>query len=227
MTPELRRLYDRHALASLEHQLNLVEVVSTGDWSFELQRCIVTFKTDREARPVPAQILGTEAYGAGTWLWGWANTASGLPQPSLRAATRLRRYGEDHGISELTDPTLSLDQAGGHTLSMVAAGLLDAPGYYRCPYEGGALFVLLEDPAVYCAPELPAVRLATALPQLLGQIEPEDLRAAIEGWCTRLGLATEPRTGGLTVRSDRGDEIEMDFDRLGRLTQIRSRFAPR
>jgi hypothetical protein len=227
MTPELRRLFDRHALGALEHQLHLVEVVATGDWSFDLQRCAVTFETGREEREVPVQILGTEAHNDGTWLWSWANTASGLPQPALAAALELRAYGQAHGIYELTEPSFALAQADGHTLAMIAAGMRRAPAYYRCPYDGGAMFVLLEDPDIYCAPDIPAVRLATALPQLIGQIELEDQRAGVEDWAERLGLVAEPREGGLAVRSPGGDEMELDFDRLGRVTQIRTRFAPR
>ncbi|NJK81384.1 MAG: hypothetical protein HC914_16455 [Chloroflexaceae bacterium] len=44
---------------------------------------VLPFGTDMAFQ---VQILGTAAEQPGTWLWGWANAASGIPDPLLLAA---------------------------------------------------------------------------------------------------------------------------------------------
>jgi drug/metabolite transporter (DMT)-like permease len=55
----------------------------------------------------------------------------------------LRAWGEKEGLQEFTLPSVDLDRADGTMLSLIASEVCKASGYYRDPYEGGALFLLL------------------------------------------------------------------------------------
>ena len=78
----------------------------------------------------------------------WANTQSGIPAPLLRACESLRARGDRDGIPELTAPQLPLDAWDGHLIAMIASALTrECAGYYRGPYDGGAIFVLLTGPS--------------------------------------------------------------------------------
>ena len=78
-SPAFRSHYDRHALSALDQQLHVIDVVGEGSWQFDMGAGAVTFQAGTAARTVPVQILGTESHGDHTWLWGWANAASGIP----------------------------------------------------------------------------------------------------------------------------------------------------
>ncbi|WP_345780486.1 DUF6882 domain-containing protein, partial [Xanthomonas sacchari] len=92
----------------------------------------------------PIQLLGTAAEASASGLWAWANTASNLPPALLANANALRAHGEHEGIAELAAPSSALGEDGGHHIALLA-GALRGRCYYRAPYDGGALFFLLED----------------------------------------------------------------------------------
>jgi len=88
------------------------------------------------------QVIGTTSAKAGNWLWGWAN--SHWPEDRVADAQRVRAFGEEHGICELTHDTIDdKDLNGlGWELTAVAARVTDAIGAYRPPRtEGGALYL--------------------------------------------------------------------------------------
>jgi hypothetical protein len=88
------------------------------------------------------QVVGTT--GRKDWLWSWANDH--WPAASVEDMQRVRQYGVEHGIEELTaDFVVSEDLNGlGWHFSAVAARILDAVGAYRAPRDGeGAVFFTL------------------------------------------------------------------------------------
>lgn len=57
---------------------------------------------------------------------------------------------------ELAEPQLHIEQFdSGHIIAMVAVGILDAAAYYRGPYEGGALFLLIPELSIPAADPRP------------------------------------------------------------------------
>ena len=129
---------DRH------HHLSCI--VSNHAWHFDLPTGTLSFGNQYRWQ---TQLLGTESEASNTWLWAWGNTESNIPAHLLVTSLALKAYGEQHAIPELTTPQLPLDQIDGHTLC-------EANAYYRCPYEGGALFVLIVPSRIVIAvfPEL-------------------------------------------------------------------------
>ena len=87
------------------------------------------------------QIVGTTAKK--DWLWSWAN--SHWPTSCTEDLQRVRAFGDEHGIDELTAETLEDDDLNslGWEMSAIAAKILGAVGAYRPPREnGGGLFLI-------------------------------------------------------------------------------------
>ncbi|HEY1015895.1 MAG TPA: hypothetical protein VGE07_24515 [Herpetosiphonaceae bacterium] len=198
----LAGLLEYHGAASLDKQWALSDLIGDADWQVSISQGTITFGGEKS---FPIQVLGTESQGSGTWLWSWANAASNLPPAVVRAAEELRDWGAEHGIPELTEAELSLEAVSGHLLSMIAAGVLSADCYYRGPYEGGAVFLLLE------APELrerltPAIRIINVFVQLISTFE-VDHRRALLAYLQARGYECEAR----------GDEL-VGFNQEGSIT---------
>ena len=138
-------MFTQYVMSSLDKQLRLADKLGEGSWSSDLRKGTITFE---DVGSYEVQILGTEADGSETWLWGWANTASNLPDSLLQVCEKLRQYGEQHSITQLTIAKQPLDDVNGHVVGMIASGFAKSQAYYRCPYDGGALFVLITDPTL-------------------------------------------------------------------------------
>lgn len=135
-------LFCCRATAPLGSQLHMAELVGLSDWHIDLATGMFSIGNQYQWH---TQLLGLESEAIGDWLWAWANAESNIPTHLLVASLALKAYGEQHGIPELTTPQLSLDQIDGHTLALLATGICETNAYYRCPYDGGALYVLIMD----------------------------------------------------------------------------------
>jgi hypothetical protein len=92
------------------------------------------------------QIVGTTSSKAGNWLWAWAN--SHWPRECIADAERVRAFGEEHGICELSRDYVEDDDLNGlgWELTAVTARVTDAIGAYRPPRdEGGAIYFTLRN----------------------------------------------------------------------------------
>jgi hypothetical protein len=139
----LTDLLAEHGAASWDRQLCLVKLIGDGGWNLDVKRGEIT-SGGRQTFPV--QILGSECERAKIWLWAWANTASGLSVEVTAASLQLLDYREQNEVPEFVAPELGLESVNGHLLSTVASGLCQADAYYRGPYDGGGVFLLLTAP---------------------------------------------------------------------------------
>lgn len=217
----LQALYDEHAFSSLEKQLHLSDLHGEHGWEFDLETGVLTFD---EKHHYASQVLGTESHDSDTWLWAWANNASGIPAKFLKAARQMRAHGKEHGVAELTEPKVSLSVAEGHYLAIIAAGLCEAKAYYRGPYEGGALFVLITDDALPPHPQGAIVRIRSLVPQALSALPIADHRRAFEGYCKYLGVSVQAKGTSLIAEAEEGS-AKATFDKLGRLTKLSAKDA--
>ena len=112
-------------------------------YDYNLDAGFLTFSGEAGPKVIAAiQVVGTTS--SKNWLWGWAN--SHWPVISVEDMPRVREYGVDHGIQELTEEFgFGKDLTGlGWRFTAVAVRLLDAVGAYRpSPTERGSIFLLI------------------------------------------------------------------------------------
>ncbi|MGN1119210.1 MAG: DUF6882 domain-containing protein [Oscillospiraceae bacterium] len=124
-------------------------VIKDNGWNVDIRARKITFGDNS----FEIGIIGSESEESGTWLWGWANTESNLPELATAAARRAKKALA--ACPEFSEKKFMLDELRtGHNLSMVCVGASEKNVcYYRCPYSGGALFVQIEGlPAEIFAP---------------------------------------------------------------------------
>ncbi|PZP65126.1 MAG: hypothetical protein DI596_00010 [Azospira oryzae] len=206
----------RHLALSLAKQQALAEYLGDHTWELDLQQGVVDFG---RGRVFPVQILGTESEKDNTWLWGWANPMSGLPEEVLLDAERLREYGMRHEIRMLSEPRLPLADIAGHALALVASGVCGADAYYRAPYEGGAIYFLIHDAPLNLEfaerPDLVVSSLSRAI-----QLFEVDHRAVARAWMNTLLLEVEESGSQLIARKEGRTFLLVRFDGAGRIIGI-------
>ncbi len=211
----------KHAAHAYEKQLFLGKVIGQRNWHYDLTQGKILFGDDIA---FDMQLLGTEGHNSGTWLWAWANTASQIPPQLLAAANTVKAYGEQNSIPTLTTAQLSLDSLyNGHNLAMVSSGVFKANAYYRAPYDGGALFLLLVDTDFPEDLRHPVDRVAITFPKFIVNVPLGNQRVTLTGYLESHGLivkSTDKRIRG-THPTDRS-EVAALFDEQDRLADIRA-----
>lgn len=223
MSPQLEELWLEYAVLSFEKQLHLADIVGGRPWEFSMQTGQITFKGKgflQKSLNFNVQILGTESHGDNSWLWAWANEASGIPENLLQTANRLRFMGEVRSVPELQNANFDLEQADGHALASIASGVVQGGAYYRGPYEGGAVFLLIQDPAF--PPSQPDLtRTVRVIPEALGALPLSNHRIALRSYLTQRQWDFE-ENGSEVIASHGKDSITLSFDELNRLAELKT-----
>lgn len=216
-----QRLFSQHVGPAFIRQLAFADFLGDRGWSVDTRRGRVQFGHDLT---FPIQILGAEAHDRQTWLWAWANHASNLPAGLTTAAQRLQKLGIEHGIRELERPEHPLSEVGGHQFALLASGVIGRCAYYRGPYEGGALFFLVQELPTTVLQPAPTARIVDVLTQVVSQYE-LDHRLLVDSFLRDQGFRIEGGNG--VLRGVRREEaLEVKFDDVGRITQISGALLP-
>jgi hypothetical protein len=223
MPTTLDALYNEFVISSFDKQLRLADAHGEDVWGFDMDRGEITFD---DAVSYKVQILGTEDHAGGSWMWGWANTASDIPEELLVLANELRSHGEQHSITQLTTAKLPLEALDGQTVGLIAGGFANGVPYYRCPYDNGALFVLITDPRLKLTVENKLVRAARVIPESISSLEIGDHRHAIAAYCRQNGFDAVDDAGKLLIRVDGETMFTAEFDELGRLSGLEGTIPP-
>jgi len=200
------RLFDRRAATALDRQLDFTERLGDAAWRYELATGVLTLAGGVEYR---AGLLGTESAREGVWLWGWANRGVALPAERLAAARALRAVGRRLGATELTEPRVAIGEVGGHALALLGVSLAGSAAYFRAPMEGGAAYLVLDDPAAPLEHPAPLLRVASVFPRAAATLPLSDHRAALAGYLGDYGF--DPRPGADRL-------VAVDVDGRTRLT---------
>jgi hypothetical protein len=117
----------------LAKQQHLKDEYGLGGWpryDYDLDAGLLTLSDERGPRvSCDVEVAGT--VGEGDWLWGWANAH--LPKGRREKVLRVKAYGEEHGIEELSSELIeAADLEGlGWMLTAATVRLLDAEGAYK------------------------------------------------------------------------------------------------
>jgi hypothetical protein len=229
----LHTLGAAHAALASERQHALAAALGDGPWRLSLGAGTLSLDGGRFVFPI--QFLGTQAEESNTWLWAWANQASNFPPDLLTAANRLRQIGREEGVGELAEPQLGLGSPDGRPwfvgsyLAMAASGLCQADGYYRAPYAGGALFVLLKAPQVWAGAPQDAQRLATVLGELLSTPAGAvlDHKTVVCSYARQNGYQVTDAGEQVTCTGAGGETLVAAFDAAGVMTRLTADGGPR
>ena len=215
---DLTHLITQHGAASWDKQACLAECIGDGDWQLSISAGQITFG-GRQSFPV--QILGSEADDAGTWLWAWANTESGLPPARVQAAEQMRAFGEQQRVAEFVAPQLNLEDADGHKLSMIACGVCGTDAYYCGPYAGGAVFVLLDAPILRRYADDTPMRFIRIFTEFISAFTC-DHRPALAAYAAYKGYTLTAEASADVITLPAGAEVRAEFDTLGRVSGLTS-----
>jgi hypothetical protein len=205
-------IFVRCAGSATARQLGLSDVLGDRSWAVDIGAGTAMFD-DLKYR---IQLLGTEAERDHSWLWAWANEASGLPSFVLTGSQKLRAFGAARGLDILAQRAVSLGKLSGHQVAMVCSTLLGNVPYYRGPYDGGALYFTLE------GVELPPVdgpRIVTVLSQVITTFD-VDHRLAAQSFLSDLGYAITASPRRLDAVAPSGLTVRVDFEAHGRLSNL-------
>src|SRR5688572_5893037 len=219
---DLTTLFEDHVASSSEKQEHLARQIGEHAWRFDMGTGMLTFTRDEDVRETQVQLLGTQSFQSGTWLWAWANEESHIPADLLGAADHLKEVGARDRIASFTTPELAIDEDEGHRLAMIASGMLAMPGYYRGPFGAGAAFFLIQE-ADWAFEQAPnrALRIATFFPEVISRWELRDHARALAGHVRYHGGEIVARdASSLTARLGGGDELIAAFDQQGRLIKL-------
>ena len=105
---------------------------------------LLEFSTADEPRVTAStRVVGSVSSKSGTWLWSWANP--NLARHHWEDILEVKRFGEAHGVWQLTTAKWEADEADGWEMTAIAANMLRAEGAYRLPYPHTYYFVLLAE----------------------------------------------------------------------------------
>src|SRR4029077_3575387 len=100
-----------------------------ADWSVDQDQAQIVFDHKGITATAPVQIVGTFNSEDSTWLWGWDHPSV---VPALQQhARRVREYGAEHGISQLTTRKLACTENQAWEFAALACKLCGAQGAYR------------------------------------------------------------------------------------------------
>lgn len=228
-TPEPRsngkfaELFLEYGADSLHKQYAAADYLGGHSWSFDLQTGLISFGRERT---FPFQLLGSESEYDGTWMWAWANTVSDINETLTQSSRRLRELGAANGIDEFCQPKFACTETNGHVLSMVASGVCQAHAYYRCPYEGGAAFILVDFGAALPDESPLLVRMQTVFMEFILGFNVTNQRAAFASYARLRGVRTTDDGTDLLL-SLGGEPVGFArFDELNRLVHLETETRP-
>jgi len=208
--------FEKIALVSLEKQEDLIRRLGEHIVDLDLDAGTARFSTDAA---FPFQLLGTESDNSLTWLWAWADEQPEVTGDLLRSAREMKAWGAREGMSEFTVPSIDLNRADGTMLSLIASEICAASGYYRDPYDGGTLFILLFGADSDRRPEFDRTGLISAMKDLVSRYD-FNHRNALHSYFTMKGLPFSDSGDTVNGELAGGERLIAVFDHAGQVTTM-------
>lgn len=163
----LEELIEQNAGLSFEKQLVFRDIIGSSAWELDMGKGSIFFGT----LEFPIQIIGSLAFNNNSWMWGWANTQSGMPENLLIHSNQLKEIGEQKNIEELTEGHFNVDEGFEHKIGMTACGLFNSKSYYCANYGQGTLVVTIDDKKIPTVDFSKIEKILTSFPQLISGTE--------------------------------------------------------
>lgn len=209
-------LLEQNAGLSFEKQMIFGEVIDNQAWQFDMNSGRISFGSELRFN---VQIIGSLSFSDQSWMWGWANIQSGMPENLLQHANQLKAIGEEKNITEFTEGHFTVDEGFEHQMGMAACGYFQSKSYYCANYGQGTLVVLIDDDRIPTVDLNRLEKVLTTFPQLISAVALNH-RNAFENYLIDRGFSL--------TRSDQNVEglknnrtVTGEFDELGRLTSLK------
>jgi hypothetical protein len=215
----MKKIYEhieKYALLSLEKQEKLSTLIGEHTWELSLDSGVIRFNGEVE---FPFQALGTESDNTLTWLWAWADEQTEIPESLLTSCRQCRDWGIGEGVEEFTSPSVDLNRADGHLMAMIASEVCRASCYYRGPYEGGAVVILISGEAIDKQPAFDLKGLSRQFTNIISLYD-FNHRNALLSYLRAKGLPFIEKGPLITAELAAGENLAAEFDDQGRLQSI-------
>lgn len=163
----LKELIEQNAGLSFEKQLVFADIIGSSAWDLDMGKGSIFFGP----LEFPIQIIGSLAFNNNSWMWGWANTQSGMPENLLIQSNQLKKIGEQKNIKELIEGHFNVDQGFEHKIGMMACGLFKSKSYFCANYGQGTLVVTIDDKKIPTVDFDKIEKILTSFPRLISGIE--------------------------------------------------------
>lgn len=219
----LTEYLEKYALVSLEKQEKLARLTD-GQLvvDFDLDAGRLRFSEGLEFR---FQVLGTESDNTLNWLWAWAEEQEDLKPDLLTSSLQMKEWGAKAGIPEFTVPSVDLEKADGHLLSLIASEVCAASCYYQDSYDGGASFLLLFGGELERQPGFDVAGLSRQFSNLITLYELNH-RNAFVSYLRAKGLPFTEQGTVMDLELESGENARLEFDSAGSLKTINGRNLP-
>ncbi len=160
-------LVHQNAGLSFEKQQNFNDLTGSLAWNIDLGTGILSFGN----LEFPIEVIGSLSFNDYSWMWGWANAKSGIPENLLGGSLKMKEIGEKKQIEELTEGHYNVEEGFEHQMGFVASGLLNADAYFCANYGQGTMVLTLKSNNIPKIDTNKFEKVLTSFPQLISGIE--------------------------------------------------------
>lgn len=210
-------LLEQNAALSYEKQFNFGDLIGSNPWQFDMSKGEISFGNKLF---FPVQIIGSISFNDNSWMWGWANSQSNIPENLLTQSYLLKKIGEEKGIEEFTNPHFCTDAQFDHQVGMIASGLFKSSCYYSANYGNGSLVCTINSSIIPVLKNSPEKLLAT-FTQLVADFEVSH-KDAFKSYLIDKGYLLK-MTDNTIVGLKGKDVVTAEFDSLNRLLSIKNK----
>lgn len=209
-------LLEQNAVLSYEKQLNFGEIIGSNSWQFDMSKGEISFGEDLV---FPVQIIGSISFEDNSWMWGWANKQSGIPEHLLVLSNKLKAIGEQKNIEELKNSHFKVNGKFDHQVGMIASGLFKTKCYYSANYGKGSLVCTIDSPKI-ATPTSDPFKALTTFTQFIADFELSH-KESFKNYLIDKDYSV--KTDKNYIFGLKGDSIlKAEFDTLDRLCSIKN-----
>ncbi|WP_435181816.1 DUF6882 domain-containing protein [Cellulophaga omnivescoria] len=202
---------------SFEKQFVFADVIGDNGWQLDMGTATIVFGD----LSFPIQVIGSLSFNDNSWMWGWANKQSGIPESLLLQSNKLKQFGETHSIKELIEPHFNVEENFEHKMGMVACGLFNSKSYYCANYGQGTLVVTIDDTKIPAIDKNKLEKVLTIFPQLISAIA-LDHKQALKNYLIDRDFKLQILDNKIEGLKD-GKVITAKFDDLDRLESLKGK----
>ncbi len=212
----LTNFLEKYAGIIMDRQYVLAGILGEHNWDADIENGVMAF--DGPDVQTPFEIAGTYSFSSETWMWSWANEASGLPENMTVIARKLHALGEAENIRELVTPDFSAAPVDLHVFAILACGIGQADAFYVADYGDGMLVAVLTGDLVSAGWQPDHQRALLVFPQVISTFE-LDHQFALVNYLQALGYEVKADKGVVATKGKQ--QIRADFDDVGRLISLK------